>query len=131
MRRGAARRFDASRGHLLTALDRSLARLGFDHVDVWQLHAWDPDTPLEETLAAADDAVRSGRARYVGVSNYAGWQLARAATWQDAGFGACPRGERADGVLADGARYRARGASRPRSTSASGCCPGRRWGAGC
>lgn len=76
------RRVDASRRHLLGALDRSLQRLGTDHVDLWQLHAWDPGTPVEETLAACDTAVASGRARYVGVSNYAGWQVATAATWQ-------------------------------------------------
>lgn len=78
--RNHPRRFNASRAHLLGALDRSLARLGVDHVDLWQLHAWDPLTPLEETLAAVDDAVRSGRVRYAGVSNYSGWQLARAAS---------------------------------------------------
>lgn len=81
---GSGRRFDASRAHLLRALDGSLARLGTDTVDLWQLHAWDHLTPIDETLAAADDAVRSGRARYVGISNYAGWQLAQAATWQRA-----------------------------------------------
>lgn len=78
------RRFDASRRHILAALDGSLSRLGVETVDVWYLHAWDPMTPLEETLAAADDAVRSGRVRYVAVSNYCGWQLARAVTWQQA-----------------------------------------------
>ncbi|MZE77979.1 aldo/keto reductase [Streptomyces xinghaiensis] len=76
------RRFDGSRGHLLAALDASLERLGTDHVDLWQVHAFDPGTPLEETLQALDIAVTSGRARYVGVSNYSGWQLAKAATWQ-------------------------------------------------
>ncbi len=76
------RRFDASRGHLLAALDASLERLGTDHVDLWQVHAFDPETPLEETLQALDIAVTSGRARYVGVSNFCGWQLAKAATWQ-------------------------------------------------
>ncbi|WP_030542162.1 aldo/keto reductase [Streptomyces albus] len=76
------RRFDGSRGHLLAALDASLERLGTDHVDLWQVHAFDPATPLEETLQALDIAVSSGRARYVGVSNYSGWQLAKAATWQ-------------------------------------------------
>lgn len=78
----APRRFNASRGHLLAALDRSLSRLGVDYVDLWQLHAWDPNTPLDETLEAVDVAVRSGRVRYAGVSNYAGWQLAQAATTQ-------------------------------------------------
>lgn len=78
------RRFDASRGHLLSALDASLTRLGTDYVDVWQLHAYDDHTPIEETLSALDAAVASGKARYVGVSNYSGWQLAAAASWQRA-----------------------------------------------
>ncbi|WUH94388.1 aldo/keto reductase [Streptomyces sp. NBC_00433] len=81
------RRFDTSRGHLLSALDASLQRLGTDHVDLWQVHAFDPGTPLDETLQALDIAVSSGRARYVGVSNFCGWQLAKAATWQLAGSG--------------------------------------------
>ncbi|MFJ7067369.1 aldo/keto reductase [Streptomyces sp. NPDC101115] len=79
------RRTDGSRGHLLAALDASLARLGTDYVDLWQLHAFDPYTPLEESLQALDIAVRSGRARYVGVSNFCGWQLAKAGTWQHTG----------------------------------------------
>ncbi|MFG2860046.1 aldo/keto reductase [Streptomyces sioyaensis] len=78
----ADRRVDCSRRHLLAALDASLERLGTDYVDLWQLHAFDPHTPLEETLAALDLAVSSGRARYVGVSNFSGWQLAKAGTWQ-------------------------------------------------
>ncbi|MGH3739539.1 MAG: aldo/keto reductase [Micromonosporaceae bacterium] len=86
LRPGTDRRRDGSRGHLLASLDASLRRLGTDHVDVWQLHAYDPDTPLEETLSALDHAVRTGRARYVGVSNLSGWQTARAATWQAAGL---------------------------------------------
>ncbi|WP_329387511.1 aldo/keto reductase [Streptomyces sp. NBC_01351] len=85
------RRFDGSRGHLLAALDASLDRLGTDHVDLWQVHAFDPATPLEETLHAVDLAVSSGRARYAGVSNYSGWQLAKAATWQLAAPGARTR----------------------------------------
>ncbi|SFT55600.1 Predicted oxidoreductase [Geodermatophilus amargosae] len=80
----------ASRGHLLAALDASLARLGVDHVDLWQLHAWDEHTPVEETLAACDIAVATGRVRYVGVSNYTGWQTAQAATWQRAWPGRIP-----------------------------------------
>ncbi|UGY90516.1 aldo/keto reductase [Streptomyces gobiensis] len=76
------RRFDGSRGHLLAALDASLQRLGTDYVDLWQVHAFDPRTPLEETLQTLDIAVSSGRARYAGVSNFCGWQLAKAATWQ-------------------------------------------------
>jgi aryl-alcohol dehydrogenase-like predicted oxidoreductase len=81
---------DASRRHLLRALDASLGRLGVDHVDLWQMHAYDPRTPLEETLSALDEAVASGRARYAGVSNYAAWQLATAATWQRAWPGRVP-----------------------------------------
>jgi len=84
------RRFDASRGHLLSALDESLQRLGTDYVDLWQVHAFDPGTPLEETLQALEIAVSSGRARYVGVSNFCGWQLSKAATWQLAAPGRTP-----------------------------------------
>ncbi|PWI41961.1 aldo/keto reductase [Streptomyces sp. ICBB 8177] len=84
------RRFDCSRGHLLSALDASLRRLGTDHVDLWQVHAFDAGTPLEETLQALDIAVSTGRARYAGVSNFSGWQLAKAATWQLAGIGRTP-----------------------------------------
>jgi len=80
----------ASRGHLLAALDASLDRLGLDHVDLWQLHCWDDATPLEETLAACDAAVASGRTRYVGISNFTGWQTAQAATWQRAWPGRTP-----------------------------------------
>lgn len=69
----------ASRGALLSALDGSLRRLDVDHIDLWQLHAWDPSVPLEETLSALEFAVTSGKVRYVGVSNYSGWQLATVA----------------------------------------------------
>ncbi len=75
---------DASRRALLDTLDASLSRLGVAHVDLWQLHTWDDGTPLEETLSALDAAQASGRTRYVGISNYSGWQTARAATWQAA-----------------------------------------------
>ncbi|GLZ16005.1 oxidoreductase [Actinomadura sp. NBRC 104425] len=83
-------RYDGSRRHLLAALDASLDRLDVDYVDLWQLHVYDPSTPLEETLSAVDEAVASGRARYAGVSNYAGWQLAKAAAWQNAWPGRAP-----------------------------------------
>lgn len=73
------RRFDASRVHLLATLDRSLQRLGTDHVDLWQVQAWDYGTPLDETLSAIDYAISSGRVRYAGVCNYSGWQTALAA----------------------------------------------------
>jgi aryl-alcohol dehydrogenase-like predicted oxidoreductase len=89
-RRDGRRVADASRGHLLRTLDRSLARLGLDHVDLWQVHTWVDDVPVEETLAALDTAVATGRAAYVGVSNYTGWQTAQAATWQRAVPGRTP-----------------------------------------
>jgi aryl-alcohol dehydrogenase-like predicted oxidoreductase len=68
-----------SRKHLRAALDASLTRLGVDHVDLYQMHAWDALTPLEETLRFLDDAVSSGKIGYYGFSNYLGWQLAKAA----------------------------------------------------
>ena len=76
------RRIDASRHSLIAELDRSLSRLGSDFVDIWQIHAWDDATPLDDTLSALDYAYTTGRARYVGISNYSGWQIARAATKQ-------------------------------------------------
>jgi len=84
------RRRDGSRGHLLRTLDTSLKRLGTDHVDIWQVHGYDTDTPLDETLSALDFAVTSGRVRYAGVSNFSGWQTAQAATWQSAWPGRAP-----------------------------------------
>ncbi|GIH47945.1 oxidoreductase [Microbispora rosea subsp. rosea] len=81
---------DASRRHLIRALDASLARLGLEEVDLWQLHAFDPRVPLEETLAAVDYAVSTGRTAYAGVCNYTGWQLAAAATWQRCGASRAP-----------------------------------------
>ena len=90
LRPGAARRRDGSRAHLLGSLDASLRRLGTDHVDLWQVHGYDPETPLEETLTALDHAVASGRVRYAGVSNFSAWQTARAATWQAAFPGRAP-----------------------------------------
>jgi len=73
---------DISRGALLRSLDVSLERLGVDNVDLWQVHVWSDDVPIEETLSALDLALSSGRAAYVGVSNYSGWQTAQAATLQ-------------------------------------------------
>ncbi|MBO1750250.1 aldo/keto reductase [Actinotalea sp. BY-33] len=71
---------DASRGALLDGLDASLGRLGTDHVDLWLVQAPDPRTPMVETVGALEQALASGRARYVGLSNHPGWQTARAAT---------------------------------------------------
>jgi aryl-alcohol dehydrogenase-like predicted oxidoreductase len=87
---GPERRMNASRVHLMRALEGSLRRLRTETVDLWQLHAWDPWTPMDETLAAVDDAVTSGKARYAGISNYSGWQMSRAATWQQAIPGRTP-----------------------------------------
>lgn len=67
-----------SRYHLLNQVDASLKRLQLDHVDLYQIHGWDPHTPMEEGLRAMEDIVRSGRARYIGVSNWAAWQIAKA-----------------------------------------------------
>ncbi len=64
-----------SRRHLRRALEASLRRLGVDHVDLYQVHAFDPHTPLEETLRFLDDAVRAGMIGYVGLSNFTGWQV--------------------------------------------------------
>jgi aryl-alcohol dehydrogenase (NADP+) len=67
-----------SRKHVLSAIDASLRRLGMDYVDLYQIHRWDADTPIEETLSALDDIVRAGKARYIGASSMAAWQFAKA-----------------------------------------------------
>lgn len=67
-----------SRVHIVEAVKASLTRLGTDHIDLYQMHGWDPATPVEETLRALDDLVREGLVRYVGVSNWAAWQVATA-----------------------------------------------------
>ena len=77
-RAGGERRVDVSRRGLMAQLETSLRRLGTDHVDLWLVHTWSDDVPLSETLSALEWAAASGRARYVGVSNYSGWQSARA-----------------------------------------------------
>src|SRR5437868_11304300 len=81
---------DASRRHLLAAVDASLARLGLDYVDLWQLHTYDVEVPLEESLAALDVIVTSGRAVYAGVCDYNGWQLAAAGVAQRSVPGRAP-----------------------------------------
>lgn len=90
LRARPGRRHDGSRGHLLRTLDTTLRRLGVSHVDLWLIHGWDAHTPMEETLATLDHAVASGRVRYAGVSNFSGWQTARATTWQQAWPGRVP-----------------------------------------
>ena len=67
-----------SRKHIFHAIDASLRRLGTDYVDLYQIHRWDPDTPIEETLAALHDVVKAGKARYLGASSMAAWQFTRA-----------------------------------------------------
>jgi 1-deoxyxylulose-5-phosphate synthase len=66
-----------SRKHLLDAIDASLTRLGMDYVDLYQIHRFDPDTPIEETLSALHDIVKAGKARYIGASSMAAWQFAK------------------------------------------------------
>jgi aryl-alcohol dehydrogenase-like predicted oxidoreductase len=73
-----------SRAHILSAIDDSLRRLGTDHVDLYQIHRWDPETPIEETMEALHDVVRSGKARYLGASSMWAWQFAKAQYTADA-----------------------------------------------
>jgi aryl-alcohol dehydrogenase-like predicted oxidoreductase len=84
------RKVDNSRRSLLSDLDKSLNRLNTDYVDLWQVHTWDPFSPLDETLAALDYAINSGKARHVGISNFLGWQVARSVTLQNPIFGKAP-----------------------------------------
>jgi aryl-alcohol dehydrogenase-like predicted oxidoreductase len=70
----------ASRKHIMQACEASLRRLGTDYIDLYQIHCWDAGTPLEETLSALTDLVRQGKVRYIGASNFTGWQIAQA-TW--------------------------------------------------
>lgn len=88
--RNGERVIDNSRTSLISDLNKSLSRLGVEYVDLWQIHRWDPNSPLEETLSALDYAVQSGKARHVGVSNFNGWQLARSVTLQNPLFGRSP-----------------------------------------
>ena len=67
-----------SRKHLLSAIDASLTRLGVDYVDLYQIHRWDEETPIEETMSALHDIVRAGKARYIGASSMYAWQFAKA-----------------------------------------------------
>ena len=100
-----------SRRHILAACEASLRRLQTDHIDLYQAHLPDPETPLDETLRAFDDLVRAGKVRYVGCSNYPAWQLALAL-----------------GLSASGTAGRGTTASSPATTSCSArsrrnCCP--------
>jgi aryl-alcohol dehydrogenase-like predicted oxidoreductase len=73
-----------SRAHILASIDHSLKRLGLEHVDLYQIHGFDPATPIEETVRALDDVVRSGKARYVGFSNLAAWHAMKAIAFAEA-----------------------------------------------
>jgi aryl-alcohol dehydrogenase-like predicted oxidoreductase len=92
------RAVDASRGALLRGLDESLRALGIDSIDLWYVHYVDDTVPFDETLSALDAAVSSGKVRYVGLSNYCGWRLGRAAAWQRAVPGRAP-------IVANQVRY--------------------------
>lgn len=85
-----SRKINNSRQSLIADLDKSLTRLETDYVDIWQIHAWDPTTPLEDSLSALDYAYSSGKARYVGLSNFSGWQSARAITIQESNSAKAP-----------------------------------------
>src|SRR5919198_1386740 len=67
-----------SRKHVLAGIDASLRRLGADYVDLYQIHRWDPETPIEETMEALHDVVKAGKARYIGASSMYAWQFAKA-----------------------------------------------------
>ena len=106
-----------SRHHLIAQCEASLRRLGTDYIDLYQVHEWDGQTPLEETLEALDTLVKSGKVRYVGASNYAGWQLMKALGISDR-HGYQRFVTPADLLLAGGARRRVR-------AGAAGRRPGR------
>ena len=73
----------SSRHHIVRSLEGSLRRLGTDYVDLYQLHGWDGQTPLEETLSTLDGLVRAGKVRYIGCSNYSAWHLMKAVSVSD------------------------------------------------
>ena len=87
---GGVRTINNSRTSLIAELDKSLSRLETDYVDIWQIQMWDENTPLEDTLSALDYAYTSGKARHVGLSNFSGWQSARAITIQEGNSAKAP-----------------------------------------
>ena len=129
-RRGGDRVVDISRRALLGDLDASLDRLGRDHVDLWQIHAWSDEVPLAETLSACEAALASGRVRYIGVSNHRSWQLALAA----AGLRTV-RSARSSWLIRWSTPWSTAGPRRSwwprRAISGWDCSPGPRWGGGC
>jgi aryl-alcohol dehydrogenase-like predicted oxidoreductase len=84
------RTINNSRHHLISELDKSLSRLGTDYLDIWQVHTWDGEVALEDTLSALDFAYTTGKARYVGISNFNGWQSSRAISLQEANTAKAP-----------------------------------------
>ena len=120
-RRTGDRVLDTSRGNLLSTLDASLKRLGVDHVDLWQVHVWTNETPVEETLAALDFAVSTGRTAYAGISNYTGWQTGAGGHVAARGAGPDPPGLDPGRVLPGQPEGRDRGPAgreRPRARGA-------------
>ena len=111
--------------HLTRALDASLRRLGVEHVDLYQAHAFDPCTPLEETLRTFDGFIRAGKISYYGLSNFTGWQLTKAVLLAQQ---LRPRraGDPAAAVQPARPRDRVRDRAGRAGRRASGCCPGRR-----
>ena len=87
---GGVRTVNNSRQSLIAELEKSLSRLETSYVDLWQVQVWDEHTPLEDTLSALDYAYTSGKARYVGISNFSGWQSARAITIQESNSAKAP-----------------------------------------
>ena len=114
-----------SRRHLQHALDNSLRRLGVDCVDLYQVHAWDPVTPLIETMQTLDDMVRAGKVRYVGLSNFTGWQVQKAVAVAAAAASSsrspCSRSTTCWSARSSGKSWR------PARTPVSGYCRGLRW----
>ena len=78
-----------SRKHILASIDASLQRLGLDYVDLYQIHRWDPLTPIEETMEALHDVVKAGKARYIGASSMHAWQFAKAQSVAKTGSSRC------------------------------------------
>ena len=122
---------DCSRGALLRQLDESLRKLGTDYVDLWYVHYIDDTVPFDETLAALDAAVASGKVRYAGVSNYCGWRIGRAATLAARRAGSRADRGQPDAVLAARPRHRARGRARRAPSWASASSRGRRSAVAC
>ncbi len=114
-----------SRRHLRDALDASLRRLQVDSVDLYQVHAFDPLTPLEETWGFLDDAVRAGKVRYVGLSNFAGWQIQKVVDLGERPRARPCRSRCSRSTTCSSARSSGRSSPRARRTG-SACCPGRR-----